>query len=215
MMKVWDYPSVIRNQGLVHINDSLKLNMHDIPQRGYKLQYFNTQKSPGVPERNWKLKLCEYPCTLRNQRFLPSWFKVHDFLHWGYETQSVCFLFRTFQVFALWRKWDRRGRTVWFWIVFVDLICYHAPYVKLNEFLSASDLILGNISHKEFNLLSEILNFLKKCLVLHSGVELANCPLTLNKSKFMVLDHTKGGKHLKYPMKLTTIILNVWKKQYF
>ena len=64
----------------------------------------------------------------------PSLFKMHDFLLRGYE------------VFALWRKWNRRGRTAWFWIHFADLICHLAPYSKLNEFLSDLDLILGKIS---------------------------------------------------------------------
>ena len=54
----------------------------------------------------------------------------------------------------------------------------------------------------------EIANFLCKYFT-NIGVEQINCPLTLKNQILWSLYHAKGGKHLIYLFKLTTMLLNV------
>ena len=94
-------------------------------------------------------------------------------------------------------------------------------YIKFNlcNVSKVVDLILfaddTNIffSHKDFNLLPEILNSVMLKLTQWCwGNKLS---INFKKPNLWFLDHAKGGKHLIYLVKLTTMLLNMWKNSIY
>ena len=78
---------------------------------------------------------------------------------------------------------------------------------KVLDFILFADDTNIFFSHKDFNLLPEILN--SEMLKLTQWCRATNYPLTLKNQILWFLDHAKGGKHLIYLFKLTTMLLNV------
>ena len=68
-------------------------------------------------------------------------------------------------------------------------------------------------SHKDSNLLSETLN--SKMFKLTQWCRANKLSINFKNRIFRFLNHAKGGKHSIYLFKMTTITLNVGKKQYF
>ena len=78
---------------------------------------------------------------------------------------------------------------------------------KVVDFILFADDTNIFFSHKDFNLLSETLN--SEMCKLTQWCRANKLSINFKKLNFMVLDHAKGGKHLIYLFRLTTITLIV------
>ena len=87
-------------------------------------------------------------------------------------------------------------------LLYINDLCNVSKVVDFILFADDTNIFF---SHKDFNLLPGILN----SKMLNNGVEQTSCPLTLKNQILWFLDHRKGGKHLIYLFKLTTMQLNV------
>ena len=78
---------------------------------------------------------------------------------------------------------------------------------KVVDFILSADDTNIFFSHKDFNLLPEILN--SEMLKLTQWCRANKLSINFKKSNLWFLDHAKGGKHLIYLFKLTAMLLNV------